>query len=191
MNGHALERQVLKSIENARKSVGFSRSNFEGWSIQNDLKDELSREFSRLNRALSQAEGESTVVCIDDVRLETTREGSDHGDISRSAAGLAMIFSGQPVLRKRFVMAGSAAGTSLASKYLSKALPQKMPMRILGTKVFGRAVGRAVPLVGWTLLAVDVVELLIISTQSDDASRRDFLPGGGGVSGGGGASGAW
>jgi hypothetical protein len=48
-------------------------------------------------------------------------------------------------------MAGSASGTWIASKYLSKMLPQKLPIRILGTTVIYRAIKRMVSYAGWTL----------------------------------------
>ena len=87
-------------------------------------------------------------------------------------------------------MQGSAKGTSIASKYLSKALPQKMPTRILGTRVLGRLLGRAIPYVGWTLLAIDVIELII--TYNKEKKERKFGESfGGGSFGGGGACGSW
>ena len=70
-------------------------------------------------------------------------------------------------------MKGSAAGTSIASKYLSKILPQKMPFRIIGTKVLGRAIGRAIPYVGWALLAIDAIEL-VVELYEDNKSEGGY-----------------
>lgn len=89
-------------------------------------------------------------------------------------------------------MAGSASGTSIASKYLSTALPQKLPIRILGTTVLGRAIGRVVPYVGWTLLAIDIIEIIIEYSEHDQDYNKGFNGGfGGGDFGGGGAGGSW
>lgn len=111
--------------------------------------------------------------------------------VVKNLGGRRRVLAGQPLLRKRFVMDGAAVGTSFASKYLSAALPQKMPIRMLGTRVLGRAVGRGVPLLGWALLAIDVVELTI---QTFDESSLGVLTDGrgdGGPFGGAGASGTW
>nr|WP_315138344.1 hypothetical protein [uncultured Capnocytophaga sp.] len=83
---------------------------------------------------------------------------------------------------------GAAIGTSIASKYLSKVFPQRMPFKVLNTKVFGRALGRAVPYVGWALLAIDVIELLI-EVDNNDEKQKGFFSGG--TSGGGGTDSRW
>ena len=98
----------------------------------------------------------------------------------------------EPLIKKRFVMAGSSTGTSIASKYLSKALPQKLPVRILGTTVLGRAIGRVVPYVGWTLLAIDIVEIIIEYSEYKNNNQKGFKGGfGGGSFSGGGAGSKW
>lgn len=80
--------------------------------------------------------------------------------------GPSLILLGQPIKALKPVGAlKSPPGSSIASKYLSKALPQKMSVRVMGTTVLGRALGRLVPYVGWGLTINDANNLL-----------RDFLP---------------
>ena len=99
--------------------------------------------------------------------------------------------AGQPLLRKRFVTPGSSIGTSVASKYLSKAFPQRLPFRVLGTTVVGRAIGRVVPYVGWTLLAIDIVEIIIEYTEHKDDQKGFYGGFGGGSFSRGGATGGF
>lgn len=82
---------------------------------------------------------------------------------------LAAALDNQGLLSKPFVMEGASNGTSFASKYGAKLLPQKMPMRlpthIRGgtlryTKVFGRFLGRMAGPIGWGILAYDVGKTL-------------------------------
>ena len=110
-----------------------------------------------------------------DIQLKYLKEDTTniHYPTYKSIIGGAMVLSGQPFLKKRFVMKGSAAGTSIASKYLSKILPQKMPFRIIGTKVLGRAIGRAIPYVGWALLAIDAIEL-VVELYEDNKSEGGY-----------------
>ncbi|TWP31559.1 hypothetical protein ETU08_00745 [Apibacter muscae] len=93
-------------------------------------------------------------------------------------------------------MQGSAKGTSIASKYLSKALPYEMPFKFytinLKTKVIsstsnlGRGLGRLVTYAGWALLAIDVIQLLIEVYEVDKKNNKVTFHGFGG-----GASGYW
>ena len=88
--------------------------------------------------------------------IETNNAG-----VSEHFIGPVLIALGQPIRTLKPVGAlGSKVGSSIASKYLSKALPQKMGVRILGTKVLGRALGRFVPYVGWGLTIYDLNNLL-------------------------------
>ena len=85
----------------------------------------------------------------------------------KDIVGLGAIIAGQPILDKRFITPGSSPGSSIASTYLSK-IPGKSPVRlptiianssgfrIAFTKSIGRFLGRAVPIVGWAVLAWDV-----------------------------------
>lgn len=89
-------------------------------------------------------------------------------------AGLIAILLGQPYLptRGKLDAKNSVRGTSVASKYISK-IPGKSPVplptivgkaKIVGgkglqirfTKIVGRFVGRAIPIVGWGVLAYDL-----------------------------------
>ncbi|MBF7090346.1 hypothetical protein IUY40_02150 [Flavobacterium sp. ALJ2] len=128
---------------------------------------------------------------IKNVDIEKIDIEAEEHNFNKTFLGSAFILAGQPILKKRFVMAGSASGTSIASKYLSKILPQKLSIRILGTTVVGRAIGRMVPYVGWTLLAIDIIEVLIEYSEEND-NKDGFGRGfGGGSFSGGGAGGRW
>lgn len=83
--------------------------------------------------------------------------------------GPALIWLGQPILDKRFVMKGALAGTSIASKALSKIIPQTFTNTLgrgagtkvataIGTNVIGRGLGRWIPYAGWALTAYDVID---------------------------------
>ncbi len=89
----------------------------------------------------------------------------------KDIAALAGVISGQPILPTRGKFQGATKGTSVASKYLSR-IPGNSPvplptvtgtpkliggkgMKIALTKTIGRFIGRAVPFVGWAVLAYD------------------------------------
>ncbi len=93
----------------------------------------------------------------------------------KAASGLTLIYLGWPRYDLKPIGAlGSRPGSSIASEWLSKKLPQtvpalkKVPRKVLrtvgmktaskkvGTAVVGRALGRLVPYVGWSLLASDI-----------------------------------
>jgi RHS repeat-associated protein len=81
-------------------------------------------------------------------------------------------------LDKPFVTPGASSGTSLASKYGSKILPQQMPRRMFThfnkagkavfTKTLGRFLGRALGPIGWAMLAYDVGMTLYNTQQIYD-----------------------
>lgn len=123
-------------------------------------------------------------------------------DYDKSLVGGGLILAGSPILKKRFVTKGSSIGTSIASKYLSKVLPHKMPFKIysvnmygkiISTTSLGRGLGRLVPMAGTALLVIDAVELLIEVYEIDKRKNRVTFSGfgNGGSFGGGGASGRW
>jgi hypothetical protein len=67
-----------------------------------------------------------------------------------------------------------------------------MPTRILGTRVLGRAIGRSIPYIGWSLIVIDVIELIIEELESENNDSKPHFEngfGGGGFSGGGTGSG--
>ena len=87
-------------------------------------------------------------------------------------AGLIAVLTGAPLIPTRAKFKGAIKGTSAASKYLSK-IPEELPFRvptvigypkIIGgkglkvrlTKIIGRIIGRAIPIVGWGVLAYDL-----------------------------------
>ncbi len=87
-------------------------------------------------------------------------------------AGLIAALTGAPLIPTRAKFKGAIKGTSVASKYLSK-IPGELPFRvptvigypkIIGgkglrirlTKVIGRIIGRATPIIGWGVLTYDL-----------------------------------
>jgi RHS repeat-associated protein len=89
----------------------------------------------------------------------------------RDLAAAGLVGLGQPILSTRGKFAGATKGTSPASKALSHVFPQKLPFRVrvptnlltkggrkASTKVLGRALGRAVPGIGWAVLGWDAIQ---------------------------------
>ncbi len=187
------EQQILSTIDKARKDTEWNiRHSQLLYNPENELRRAINENFSSLNFFEKSKSKDATFFYVYEVKLDKIYEVQKSHSFEKSIVGSAFIAAGQPILKKRFVMAGSAAGTSIASKFLSSALPQVMPTRILGTKVLGRAIGRAVPYVGWALLIIDVVELIIEEITEDNRDTPNFRGfGGGGAYGGGGASGTW
>jgi hypothetical protein len=180
-----LENQIISSIEKAKKDT-ILKLEYSHGKPQEILKNFIQDNFEILNSPHNHVFQKRSLMYIDTVELfEVT---IDHVTDSpyKSVIGSAMVIAGQPILKKRFVMVGSSIGTSIASKYLAQTLPQTLPFRFLGTKVLGRLVGRIVPYVGWTLLAIDVVEIIIEYSEHNNENNFSF---GGGSFGGGGASG--
>lgn len=88
-------------------------------------------------------------------------------------AAMAAVLAGQPFIPTRAKTAGATKGTSVASKYLSRALNVNLPfrlptltgrslgtIRVMFTKNLGRFAGRAVPVLGWIWLAYDVSQIV-------------------------------
>ena len=118
--------------------------------------------------------------------IDKTMEQLGVDDILAATA----VVSGQPILNTRGKFRGATKGTSIASKYASQYLPYKSAIRlptitgasvstlkITFTKNIGRFVGRAVPIVGWIFLAVDVVSIFYKSqsTYNQIVERSDML----------------
>jgi hypothetical protein len=102
------------------------------------------------------------------------------GELAEAAA----VAAGQPIPgTKRFVTPGSSRGTSLAGmaadKMFGKArLPVRLPtivggpgtgraLAVAGTKSVARFAGRAVPIVGWALLAYDAGSIAVCTARDD------------------------
>jgi len=185
---YLIEQQILEAIENARKETEWKIKNESVYSLNDILAKSINNNLDKINFSYQDRKEDSAYVYIDNIEIEHVISTVQEHDYTKSAIGTSFVIAGQPLLKKRFVMQGSAKGTSIASKYLSKALPQKMPTRILGTRVLGRALGRAIPYVGWALLAIDVIELVI--EYNTEEKEKSFF-GGGGSFGGGGAGGSW
>ena len=93
--------------------------------------------------------------------------------------GILGIATGAPVIPKGKGAGafGSGRYTSLASKRLSKALPQKLPLHlpaptfhnpVARTAVLGRFVGRWTPILGWGLLISDVYDIAKCVADGED-----------------------
>jgi hypothetical protein len=93
----------------------------------------------------------------------------------RDLAAIAGIIAGQPLLRKRFITPGSSSGTSVLSKFLSNRLgtsPIRLPtivansgrVGIAMTTSVGKFASRAIPFIGWGILAYDV-SIILYNTQ--------------------------
>jgi hypothetical protein len=191
-----LESQILKAIERARSDADSRLKSTPSLQPEGELKKAIADNFLPLNYSYQHRGRDSAYVFVQDVHLEQVREGHEANkghQFGKSILGGALWLAGQPLLKKRFVTPGAAHGTSLASKYLAKALPQRMPAKILGTVVLGRAIGRAIPYVGGALIAIDVVELLVEELSGPPQGGRSFGGFGGGSfgGGGGGAGGSW
>ncbi|WP_342303283.1 hypothetical protein AAFM49_13380 [Burkholderia pseudomallei] len=104
------------------------------------------------------------------------------------AVGIAMILAGQRYIPTRGKFAGAVKGTSIASVVSRRMLPYELKQRILPTvtsfkslilmrikftRNIGVFVGRAVPGVGWAILASDVA---MISYRSVSAYNRMVKP---------------
>jgi RHS repeat-associated protein len=105
--------------------------------------------------------------------VDTMRVVNCYTECAKKAIGIetglggGLVLVSQPWLAKSFILPGSTSGTSVASFWLSKMFPQKLPFRVWAptavrpgamTPVAGRALGRWVPWVGWALLINDVIQ---------------------------------
>jgi len=180
-----LENQIISSIEKAKKDtiLKLEYSHEKPHAILKKLVQDNFETFNSLHNHVFQ---KRSLIYIDTVELSEVIVDHVANSPYKSAIGTSLIFAGQPILKKRFIMAGSSIGTSIASKYLSQKLPQTLPFRFLGTKVLGRLIGRIVPYVGWTLLAIDITEIIIEYSEHNNENNFSF---GGGSFGGGGAGG--
>jgi hypothetical protein len=185
-----MEHEILKIVENARRHTELSTRRGSFISPEDVFTREIKEQFNSLNCSYSSLNKKnSTLYVSEDVKIEKIKE-KNHSE--KLIVGSALILAGQPLIKKRFVTPGASLGTSLASKYLSQVLPQKMPTRILGTRVLGRAIGRSIPYIGWSLIVIDVIELIIEELESENNDSKPHFEngfGGGGFSGGGTGSG--
>ncbi|MDD5366637.1 MAG: hypothetical protein PHR30_14965 [Gallionellaceae bacterium] len=100
------------------------------------------------------------------------------------------ILAGQPIIPTRAKVAGATKGTSVASivsrRILNYDLKVRLPMltgasiktlRIALTKNLGAFVGRSVPVVGWLIVANDVVRITwnTVTTYNAMVSPEDRL----------------
>ena len=111
----------------------------------------------------------------------------------KDVVALAGIVAGQPLLKKRFITLGSSSGTSPLSKLLSNRLGKssvRLPTLVANsgrvgiamTTSIGKFTSRAIPFVGWGILAYDVTKILyntqqiynnIVDTQLSNDTRRN------------------
>lgn len=190
MSDYFFELQLLKSIENARKNAESKLKYSSHFPPEHILQKEIDKEFSILNYHHQDNKHNSIFTYSDQIKLDKVYEKPEGHSFQKSIYGTSLVTLGAPILKKRFVTPGAAAGTSIASKYLSRAFPQVMSTRILGTRVLGRAMGRAIPYVGWALIAIDVIEL-IIEENKEVKKPHQFGGFNNGSFGGGGISGNW
>jgi len=193
MIDYFVEKKIINSIEKSKKETEIILKSINYEDPCKVFEKILNSEFRRINNFYIGLNNKNTIAYIDKILIEKKEiESEDHRNFGRSIIGSSLIMAGQPILKKRFVMKGSAAGTSIASKYLSRTFPQKLPVRILGTTVLGRAIGRVVPYVGWTLVAMDIVEIIIEYSEHDKKNKGGFVNGfGGGSFSGGSSRGRW
>ncbi|MET3046581.1 hypothetical protein [Flavobacterium covae] len=182
-----LEDKIKRSIQKAKIDLESRHVNLKEVP-EEILKKKISENFDTLIFFQSH-NPKPSILFVDKVKLTKVVLEEKSNSRYKSIIGSGLIIAGQPIIKKRFVMSGSSIGTSIASKYLSKALPQKLPFRVLGTTVVGRAIGRIVPYVGWTLLAIDIVEIIIECTEHKDDAKGFYEGFGGGSFSGGGAGG--
>lgn len=122
------------------------------------------------------------------ITLEETCKQTGIDDV----VGVAMILLGYPFISTRQKFKGAVKGTSIASIVSRRMLPLEIKYRILPTVTsfsslimlrikfthnLGAFVGRAVPGVGWILLATDVSMILIhaVHTYNDTVKPEDRL----------------
>lgn len=92
--------------------------------------------------------------------------------------GALSALTGANIIETRTKFAGATPNTSIASKYLSRMIPGNSPislptltgwpgvnLKLSWTKSFGRFAGRTVPVVGWGLLAYDLIAILYKTTS--------------------------
>ncbi len=98
-----------------------------------------------------------------------------------SLVGPTLMLLGANILETMGKFAGATPGTSIASKLLSKALPQTFTgtfgvktgtqiAKTLGTNVLGRSLGRLVPMAGMALTVYDVTKALLQNGKYTDFS---------------------
>ena len=192
MIDYFLEKKILNSIEKSKKETEIILKSINCEDPCKVFEKILNSEFRRINNFYIGLDNKNIIACIDKILIEKKEIEPEDYNFGRSIIGSSLIMVGQPILKKRFVMKGSASGTSIASKYLSRTFPQKLPVRILGTTVLGRAIGRVVPYVGWTLVAMDIVEIIIEYFEHDQKNKGGFGNGfGGGSFSGGSSGGRW
>lgn len=125
-------------------------------------------------------EGEDIVVTAAKKVAQCAVDQFGLGELGEAAA----VAAGQPIPgTKRFVTPGSSRGTSLAGMAADKVLgrtrlPVRLPtivggpgtgraLAIAGTKSAARFAGRAVPIVGWALLAYDAASIAVCAASDD------------------------
>lgn len=92
--------------------------------------------------------------------------------------GVVSVVSGYPLLSTRGKLGGTTKGTSIASvtfrKILNVDIKPRLPtitgktlrtLKITMTNNLGAFVGRSVPILGWLILAADVVTIIYKSVQ--------------------------
>lgn len=102
------------------------------------------------------------------------------------AVMMSCIILGQPLLETRAKPSDATIGTSIASKYLRQILNVELPVRLPTytnasirtlkpkyVKNLGAFVGRWVPVVGWTLLASDLAQIVYKTVSYYNSLARE------------------
>ncbi|WP_306786670.1 Hint domain-containing protein [Flavobacterium sp. SaA2.13] len=109
---------------------------------------------------------------------EASQNGSHKSDMNM--AGPVLLAAGQPIKALKPIGAlGSSKGSSVASYVLSKALPQKLPFRMMGSTVLGRGLGRLIPAVGMGLIIYEAAtdKMLDPAIQGPHDMQKDINEG--------------
>lgn len=189
--------EVLNLIEKSRKSTQNKIQQNIHLSAEKVLYDEIKSNLFFVNR------NSAPYHCqIGNLENKTPfYQGINYDEhLKRSSFAVGMIAIGQPILRKKVVMKGTVARTSIASSFLSKTFTGNFPFRVytinakfrlVATKNIGRAIGRLIPNVGVALLVIDVVDILVEIYESNKKNNNKDSFFNGGRGGGGGASSFW
>jgi len=189
MSDVLFEYLLLGAVERARKDAQVKMQYGSHKIPEEVLRNSLEDQFSILNFQYKHSKNNGIFTFPNEIKLDKVYD-SNLDKFGKTKVGIPLIALGAPLLKKRFVTPGSASGTSIASKYLAKAIPYRLPFRVLSTNVLGRAIGRAVPYLGWALIAIDVIEY-VMEEHSEQKVNGKFGGFRGGRFGGGGNSSKW
>ncbi|MBW7983824.1 STM2901 family protein [Enterobacillus tribolii] len=119
------------------------------------------------------------------VMVDSTAEHFTGSTVAKDVAAAAAIYLGQNNIRVSGKLAGATPGTSRASQIARQQLkgiymPMRLPtivggpsnMKIIMTKKLSTFVGRAVPVIGWFVIAADVAQIAWNTTSAYNRIAR-------------------